>query len=140
MNQLRRTTQWLVAGMVLAGAVTIAQAETNKSDKTSVEHHSKMSKVAFWRHHNDASKNAKQNAKAAQSKPAQPKQAQVKPTSAKPSQGNKAQVKPVSAKQPSGSTAKKNTAKVSSAQPAKTQPKSMTAQNAHASQKDSPKQ
>jgi hypothetical protein len=140
MNHLPRMTQGLVVSVLLLGAVTIAQAGTSKSDKTSAEHHSKMSKVAFWRHHNDANNNVKQNGKAAKSKQAQTKKAEIKPVSAKQPQGNKAQVKPVSAKQPSVSTEKKNTAKTASASPAKTQAKPMTAQNAHAFKKEAPKQ
>jgi len=80
MNQTFRTTQRLVVSALLLTAVAIAQAGANNTDNAeSTEHHSKLSKVAFWRHHNDANKNAKQDAaKPATSEHAQPKAAQVK--------------------------------------------------------------
>jgi hypothetical protein len=155
MNQAFRTTQRLVVSALLLTAVAIAQAGASNTDNTkSTEHHSKLSKVAFWRHHNDANKNAKQDAaKPATSEHAQPKAAQVKPAAAKQSQSSKTQVKPVSAKQPVSKTdqkqnttktaspsAKKTTAKAESAQPKKSPQESTTAPNTQGSQKDSSKQ
>jgi RNA polymerase primary sigma factor len=142
---------------MLLTAVAIAQAGANNTDNTktkSTEHHSKLSKVAFWRHHNDANKNAKQDAaKPATSEHAQPKAAQVKPAAAKQSQSSKTQVKPVSAKQPVSKTdqkqnttktaspsAKRTTAKAESAPPKKSPQESTTAPNTQGSQKDSSKQ
>jgi len=154
MNQAFRTTQRLVVSALLLTAVAIAQAGANNTDNAeSTEHHSKLSKVAFWRHHNDANKNAKQDAaKPATSEHAQPKAAQVKPAAAKQSQSSKTQVKPVSAKQPVSKTdqkqnttktaapsAKKTTAKAASAQPKKS-PQESTTPNTQGSQKDSSKQ
>jgi len=155
MNQAFRTAQRLVVSALLLTAVAIAQAGANNSDNTkNTEHHSKLSKVAFWRHHNDANKNAKQDAaKPATSEHAQPKAAQVKPAAAKQSQASKTQVKPVSAKPPVSKTdqkhnttktvspsAKKTKAKAPSAQPKKSPQESTTAQSAQDSQKDSSKQ
>ena len=155
MNQAFRTTQRLVASALILTAVAIAQAGPNNTDNTkSTEHHSKFSKVAFWRHHNDANKNAKQDAaKPATSEQAQPKAAQAKPAAAKQSQASKTQVKPVSAKQPVNKTdqkqnatktaspsAKKTTAKAASTQAKKSPQESTAAQNTQDSQKDSSKQ
>src|SRR5579864_3252776 len=155
MNQAFRTTQRLVASALLLTAVAIAQAGANNTDNAeSTEHHSKFSNVAFWRHHNDANKNAKQDAaKPATSEQAQPKAAQVKPAAAKQSQASKTQVKPVSAKQPASKTdqkqntiktaspsAKKTTAKAASAQPKKSPQESTTEQNTQDSQNDSSNQ
>jgi len=156
MNQAFRTAQRLVVSALLLTAVAIAQAGANNTDNTkSTEHHSKLSKVAFWRHHNDANKNAKQDAaKPTTSEHGQPKAAQVKPAAAKQSHASKTQVKPVSAKPPVSKTdqkqnttktaspfsAKKTKAKAASAQPKKSPQESTTAQSAQDSQKDSSKQ
>lgn len=154
MNQAFRTTQKLVVSALLLSAVAMAQAGSNNSDNSkSTEHHSKLSKIAFWRHHKDANKNAKQDAaQPATSKQAQPQAAQAKPAAAKQSQPSKSAVKPVSAKQPASKSdqkqnttktatpaAKKTTAKAPSAQ-AKSPQKSTTAQTTQDSQKDSSKQ
>jgi hypothetical protein len=77
-----------MVSLLLLSALTMAQTGGNNADKDKVknqEHHSRLGKVAFWRHHKDANKNAKP----AQATQAPPTQAQAKP----------AQVKPVSAKQ-----------------------------------------
>ena len=155
MNHACRTTKSLVASALLLTAVATAQAGAKNTGTTkSTEHHSKLSKVAFWRHHNDANKNAKQDAaKPATSEHAQPKAAQVKPAAAKQSQASKTQVKPVSAKQPVSKTdqkqnttktaspsAKKTTAKAPSTQPKKSSQEPTKAQNTQDSQKDSSKQ
>src|SRR5215510_12284198 len=90
MNQEFRIAQRLVVSALLLSAVAVAQPGTNNSSK-STEHHSKFSKVTFWRHHKDANKNVKDDQSTA---------AQAKPAAAKESQASKTQVKAVSAKQP----------------------------------------
>lgn len=135
MNQTFRTAQMLAVSALLLGAVAIAQPETNNaSNPKSTEHHGRFSRVAFWRHHNDVNKNAKQD---------QSRTAPVKPAAAKESPASKTQVKAVSAKPPASKiaqnqkttkpaatySAKKTTAKAPSAQPKNSPQKSMTAQN-----------
>src|SRR5579884_3250014 len=74
----------------------MAQASTkdkNKDKSKTAEHHSRISKVAFWRHHKD-SDNKKISAKATGSKVAQTS----KPPASKQGQAKTAQLKPVSAK------------------------------------------
>ena len=93
MSKVIRITLSLMVSLVMFSALTMAQAGGNTADKDkSKEHHSGLAKVAFWRHHNSADKNAKP----AQATPAPSKQAQAKP----------AQVKPVSAKQVAGKNQK----------------------------------
>jgi hypothetical protein len=85
MSKASGTILSLVVSLLLFSALTMAQTGGNNADKDkNKEHHSRFSKVAFWRHHKDAKKNAKP-AQAAQapSQPAQAKTAQVKPVSAK---------------------------------------------------------
>lgn len=133
-----RTTQRVVVCALLSGAVAMAQSAVNKTDSTAnktdstkiAEHHSKMSKLAFWRHHSDTNTKAKQAAQPTTSK--QTKTAQLKPASADQSQIGKAQVRTISAKQPAHNTAstkppaKKTTAKAPSKKPPE---KSTTAQD-----------
>ena len=96
MNQAFTSVRTFVVSALLLTAV--ASAPAGASNTKSTEHHSKFSKVAFWRHHNDSKKNAKQDAaKHTTSKPA-PKKAEVKPAAVKQSQASKTRVKPVSAK------------------------------------------
>src|SRR5439155_4508214 len=88
MSKAIRTALSLVVSLVLFSALTMAQAGGNNADKgKNKEHHSRFAKVAFWRHHKDADKNAKQ-AQAAQapSKQAQAKTSQIKPASGKKDQ------------------------------------------------------
>lgn len=102
----------LVAGLALCSLASAqpasTKADTDKNAKA--EHHSKLSKVAFWHHHNDASKNAK-TAKQTPSKSAPAKTAQTKTTAAKQTTAKKDQkqevasntnksVKPVTRKAP----------------------------------------
>ena len=95
MSKAIRTILSLVVSLVLFSALTMAQTGGNTADKDkSKEHHSGLAKVAFWRHHNSADKNAKP----AQATPAPSKQAQAKP----------AKVKPVSAKQVAGKNSQKS--------------------------------
>ena len=93
MSKTIRTIVSLVVSVVLFSAMTMAQAGVNNTEKdNNKEHHSRLAKVAFWRNHKDADKNAKQ-APATQepSKQAQAKTAQVKPASAKQVAGKKDQ-------------------------------------------------
>ena len=93
MSKAIRTMLSLVVSLVLFSAMTMAQAGGNNAEKgKNNEHHSSLAKIAFWRHHKDADKNAKPaQAKQAPSKQAQAKTAQVKPASAKQSAGKKDQ-------------------------------------------------
>jgi hypothetical protein len=93
MSKAIRTTLSLVISLVLFSALTMAQAGGNNADKDrNKEHHSHLAKLAFWRHHKDADKSAKQ-AQATQvpSKQAQAKTAQVKPVSTNQAAGKKDQ-------------------------------------------------
>jgi len=61
MSKAIRTALSLVVSLVLFSALTMAQAGGNNADKgKNKEHHSSFAKVAFWRHHKDADKKAKQ--------------------------------------------------------------------------------
>ena len=92
MSKAIRTILSLVVSLVLFSVLTMAQTGGNNADKDKNKHQSRLAKVAFWRHHKDADKNAKP----AQGTPAPSKQAQAKT----------AQVKPVSAKQVAGKNQK----------------------------------
>lgn len=167
MNHPIRTIQRLAVSALVLSVFATAQAGTNNtSNSKSTEHHSKMSKMAFWRHHN-ANKNAKQNqskptetktaqTKTAQTKPAENKVTETKPTETKSAAAKKPQAtaptKVASRKQPAStidqkhtpvktavSSSNKTTAKAASAQPKKLPLKSTTAQNTQDSGKDSSK-
>src|SRR2546422_10464221 len=93
MSKAIRTTLSLVVSLVLFSALTMAEAGGHNADKDkNKEHHSRLAKVAFWRHHKHADKNAKQ-AQATQvpSKQAPAKTAQIKPASTKQAAGKKDQ-------------------------------------------------
>lgn len=93
MSKAIRTALSFVVSLVLFSALTMAQAGGNNANKDkNKEHHSRLAKVAFWRHHKDADKNAK-HAQAAQApyKQAQGKTARIKPASTKPAAGKKDQ-------------------------------------------------
>jgi len=94
MSKAIRTILSLMFSLMLFSALTMAQAGGNNADKDKNKHQSRLAKVAFWRHHKDADKNAKP----AQAAPAPSKQAQAKP----------AQVKPVSTKQVAGKNQKQD--------------------------------
>jgi Ni/Co efflux regulator RcnB len=87
MSKTIRTTLSLVVSLVLFSALTMAQAGGNNVDKDkNKKHHSHLARVAFWRHHKDTDKNAKQaQATQAPSKQAHAKTAKIKPASAKSS-------------------------------------------------------
>ena len=93
MNKAIRTIVSLVVSLLLFSAMTMAQAGGNNAEKDkSKEQHSRLAKVAFWRHHQDADKNAKRDQAAqAPSKQAQAKTAQIKPASTKEAAGKKDQ-------------------------------------------------
>ena len=93
MTKTIKTTVSLVLSLLLLSALTMAQASGSNANKDEgKEHHSRLSKAAFWRHHKDADKNKKQaQAQQASSKPAQAKTAQVKPASTKQVAGKKGQ-------------------------------------------------
>jgi hypothetical protein len=93
MSKAIRTVLNLVISLGLLSTMTMAQAGGNNAEKDkNNEHHSRFARVAFWRHHKDADKNAKPaQATPAPSKQTQPKTAQVKPASAKQTAGKKDQ-------------------------------------------------
>jgi hypothetical protein len=93
MNKAIRTILSLVVSLVLCSAMAMAQAGGNNAEKDqNKEHHSRLAKAAFWRHHKDAEKNAKPTQSTqAPSKQAQAKTARVKPASANPTAGKKDQ-------------------------------------------------
>jgi hypothetical protein len=96
MSKAIRTILTLAVGLLLLSAMTMAQASGKNTEKDkNKQQHSRLGKVAFWRHHQDADKNAKP-AKATR---APSKQAQV--------QAKTAQAKPASAKQIAGKTDQK---------------------------------
>ena len=81
MSKVIRIFLSLVVSLVLFSALTMGQPGGNNADKDkNKEHHSRLSKLAFWRHHGDSDKSAKTvQAKQTQPKPAQAKAAQIKP-------------------------------------------------------------
>ena len=93
MSKPIRTTLTVMFGIVLLSTLTMAQNGANNTDKgKSKEHHSRLAKAAFWRHHKDVNKNVQQGqAKRVPSKAAQAKTAQLKPVSAKQVTGTKNQ-------------------------------------------------
>jgi hypothetical protein len=100
-----RTIVTLAVSLLLFSALVIAEPAKNDADKDkNKEHHSRLAKVAFWRHGKDADKKAKP----AQTPSSHAKSEQVKSV---PSKGPKtAQAKAVSPKQ-SGKKDKKDGAK-----------------------------
>jgi hypothetical protein len=93
MSKAIRTTLSLVVSLVLFSAFAMAQPGGNNADKDkNKEHHSRLNKFAFWRHHKGVDKNAKKaQATQAPSKQAQAKVAQIKPASTKQAAGKKDQ-------------------------------------------------
>src|SRR6266550_2955216 len=118
MSKVTRRILSVVVSLMLFSALTMAQTAKNSTDKEK-EHHSRFAKVAFWRHHKHADKNAKP-AHATQSPSTQPqaKTAQLKPASAKPAAGKNSQNQQ-HASQMSQTSGKK----LSGANKAKAQPK-----------------
>jgi outer membrane biogenesis lipoprotein LolB len=63
MSKAIRTALSLVVSLVLFSALTMAQPGGNNVDKDkNQKHHSRLAKVAFWRHHKDADKKTKAEA------------------------------------------------------------------------------
>lgn len=91
MSKPIRTALGVVVGLMLFSSLAIAQAGSNNVDNNkSPEHHSRLAKAAFWRHHRDSDKD--KNAKQVPSAQTPAKQAVQKP-----------QIKPASAKQATAS-------------------------------------
>ncbi len=108
MSKAIRTALSLVVSLVLFSALTMAQAGGNADKGKNKEHHRRFAKVAFWRHHKDADKKAKQaQATQAPSKQAQAKTAQIKPASTKQAAGKKDQKQEQHASNMSKPSAKK---------------------------------
>jgi hypothetical protein len=105
MTKATRTTLSLVVALVVFGALAMAQAGGNTKNTDNKEHHSRLSKAAFWRH-KDGDKNAKTKPTQA-SKQSHAKTAQLKPASAKVSAGKKDQKHAEPASKVSKPTAKK---------------------------------
>jgi len=60
MSKATRSILSVVVSLMLFSALTMAQTGRNNADKDkNKEHHSRFAKVAFWRHHKDADKNAR---------------------------------------------------------------------------------
>ena len=93
MSKAIRMILSLVVSLMLFSTMTMAGVSGNNAEKdTNKEQHSRLAKVAFWRHHKDADKKAKQaQATQAPSKQAQAKTAQIKPASTKRTVGKKDQ-------------------------------------------------
>jgi len=120
MSKAIRSILSLVVSLVLFSSLTVAQTGGNANkDKNSQEHHGRLAKAAFWRHHKDAEKNAKQAQAPQASKPTQAKTAQLKPVAAKVSAGKKDQ-KP---EQHASNTSEPSAKKAPAANKAKPQPK-----------------
>jgi hypothetical protein len=85
MRKAIRITLSLVASLALFSTLTMAQPSGNNDGRDkNKEHHSRISKLAFWRHHKGTDKNANQaQATQAPSKQGQAKTAQTKPASSK---------------------------------------------------------
>jgi hypothetical protein len=84
MSKAVRCTLSLAVSLVLFSAVALAQAGGNSGAQEkgkNKEHHSRLAKIAFWRHHDHSDKNTKQaQVKKVQSKLVQAKAAQMKPS------------------------------------------------------------
>ena len=88
-----RSVASVLVSIVVLGMLTVAQASasTDKNTKNE-EHHGRLSKAAFWKHHKHHDKTAKPSPsmrQKAQTEKVQPKTAQLKPVSAKASTATK---------------------------------------------------
>jgi hypothetical protein len=130
MSKVTRSILSLAVSLVLFSTLTVAQTGgnankgKNSKDKSSQQHHSRFAKAAFWRHHKDADKNAKQPQASQASKQAPAKTAQLKPVSAKLSAGKRDQ-KP---EQHASNTSKPSAKKAPATNKTKPQPKAQTPQ------------
>lgn len=110
MRKQFRNLAIVLGSIVLLGILAQASASTDKDSKKNDEHHSRLSKAAFWKHHKHQDKVAKPSPatpQKAQAHKAQPKTAEVKPVSAKKTTGTKTQSKVHASKasKPTGKTA-----------------------------------
>ena len=88
MSKAIRTTLILAVSLVVLSGLTMAQGGNNADKDKNTGHHSHFPKVAFWRHHKNTDKDAKQvQAAQAPSKPAQTKTAEIQPVSTKQATG-----------------------------------------------------
>lgn len=83
MNRAVRTGLALVISVVLLSALSMAQSSSDKD--TNKQHHSRLAKVAFWRHPKDGGTKQKQAQPNEKSSDNHAPAAQLKPTSAKTS-------------------------------------------------------
>lgn len=114
MRKQFRSVAGVLVSIVLLGVLAQASASTDKNTK-SQEHHSRMSKAAFWKHHKHQDKAAKPSPakpQKAQARKAQPKAAEVTPVSTKKTTGTKSQKKIHTSKasKPAGKSAGKTAA------------------------------
>jgi len=111
MSKAVRNTLNVVFSLVLLNALTMAQPGGNNTNKNkNGGHHSRLAKIAFWRHHKEVDNNAK-HAHVTQVPPkqAQSKTAQIKSASAKQSAGKKDEKQQHHANNMSKRSAKKGT-------------------------------
>jgi hypothetical protein len=88
MSKAVRTILTLVVSLAVFSALTVAQGGNNADKDKNTGHHSRFTKVAFWRHQKNTDKNTKQaQATQAPSKPAQARTAGIKPVSTKQAAG-----------------------------------------------------
>ena len=84
MNKAVRTTVSLVVSLLLLSTLTMAQAGGQHADQhKNGKHHSRLAKLAFWRHHKDANKNRTQANVSNASKSTKTKKTPIKPASGK---------------------------------------------------------
>jgi hypothetical protein len=103
-----KTTLSVVVSLVLFSALTMAHAGGNNADKDKrTKHHSRLAKLAFWRHHKHADKNAKQAqiTQAPSKRAPQAKRAQIKPASTKQAASKRDQKQGASKSKPSAQKA-----------------------------------
>ena len=86
MSKAIRTILSVAISVVLFGALTMAQSSGSSNQSSDQnkdqQHHSKLSKAAFWRHHKNSDKSAQQK-KGSQKSQTPAKTAQLRPASAK---------------------------------------------------------
>ena len=117
MNKTVRTTLSLFLGMALLSAVALAGVNgtaAKKDNKDQKEHHSRLAKAAFWRHHHNEKNSAKP-----QAHQSQPKKASVDAPKSTPKAVKEANSKHVqkNAEQASSKHVQKNATHVSKLSP-----------------------
>ncbi len=120
MRKQFRNLAIVLGSIVLLGILAQASASTDKDSKKNDEHHSRLSKAAFWKHHKHQDKAAKPSpatpqkahTQKAQAQKAQPKTAELKPASAKKTIATKKQnqAHAKKASKPAGKSAGKSAA------------------------------